>query len=402
MDWISAEEAWFRLADGLGPRVPESVPRREAAGRVLAAPIRATVDLPPCDMSAMDGYAVSEPVVAGSTLPVTGTVAAGDRPGHLLTPGTAIRIMTGAPVPAGSEAVVPVEQTDAGENAVTFSAASETGAHIRRHGEVVRAGDEILGSGIVVSATVLGLLAAHGVDEIEVYRAPRVATLSTGDEILPPDRKPGPGQLRDSHTDFLLAAGATLGLGFKTLGIARDNEADLARYIEEGLSHDVLLICGGVSKGIFDLVEDVLAGYGCETVFDAVAIQPGKPLVAARHEGGWVFGLPGNPASAIVCFQLFVRPFLRTLLGFEDGYWHGALRAELEAPLPGARGRDRFLTASLRVEDGRILVTPHPPQGSHDVIAYGRGSALVRIPAHSEPATVGAPCEILPLSGALG
>lgn len=401
MAWITPEEAWRRLSDGLAPLAPEPVPRREAAGRVLAASVRATVDLPPCNMSAMDGYAVAEPVIAGSTLPVTGTIKAGDQPGHVLAPGRAVRIMTGAPVPTGGEAVVPVEQTNAGEEAVTFSAASETGAHIRRQGEVVRTGDQILTAGTAVSATVLGLLAAHGVGEIEVYRAPRVATLSTGDEILPPDRKPGPGQLRDSHTDFLLAAGAALGLEFKALGIARDDEADLARHIEEGLSHDVLLISGGVSKGIFDLVEDVLARYGCETLFDAVAIQPGKPLVAARHDKGWVFGLPGNPASAIVCFRLFVRPFLRTMLGFEDGYWHGGLRAELEAPLPGAHGRDRFLTASLRVAEGRILVTPHPPQGSHDVIAYGHGSALVRIPANSEPAEAGAPCQILPLPGGL-
>ncbi|MCP4200363.1 MAG: molybdopterin molybdotransferase MoeA [bacterium] len=399
MAWISPEEAWRWLAEGLGPQAPETVSRRRAAGRVLAAPVRATVDLPPCDMSAMDGYAVSEPVTAGSSLPVTATIAAGDGPGHILTAGSAVRIMTGAPVPAGSEAVVPVEQTDAGETTVTFSAASQSGAHIRQHGEVVRAGDEILSTGTPVTATVLGLLAAHGTAEIEVYGVPRVATLSTGDEILPPEEEPGPGQLRDTHADFLLAAGRTLHLEFQALGIARDNEADLARHIEQGLEHDVLLISGGVSKGIFDLVEDVLARYGCRTLFDAVAVQPGKPLVAARHENGWVFGLPGNPASAIVCFHLFVRPFLRTMLGFEDGYWHGALRAQLAAPLPGARKRDRFVSASVRTEDGRILVTPHSPQGSHDVIAYGHGSALVRITAHSEPTAPGESCEVLLLPG---
>jgi len=402
MTWISPEEAWRRLEAGLSDPTPESLPRREAAGRVLAAPVAATVDLPPCDMSAMDGYVVSETIVAGTTLPVTGTIAAGDPPGRILTPGTAVRIMTGAPAPANAEAVVPVEQTDAGEEKVTFAAPSRAGAHIRRQGEVVRAGDPILAAGTAVSATVLGLLAAHGVETIDVYRAPRVATLSTGDEILPPDREPGPGQLRDSHTDFLLAAGATLGLRFKALGIARDDQADLARHIERGLSHDVLLITGGVSKGIFDLVKDVMEGYGCRTLFDEVAIQPGKPLVAARHDHGWVFGLPGNPASAIVCFALLVRPFLRRMMGFKDGYWHGALSAELEASLPGAHGRDRFVTASLRIKEGRILATPNLPEGSHDVVAYGRGSSLVRISANSPPAPVGSACEVLPLPGLLG
>ena len=402
MPWISPEEAWRLLEAEVGDPTSESLRRRRAAGRVLAAPVRATVDLPPCDMSAMDGYAVSEAIVARGILPVTGTIAAGDPPGHVLTPGTAVRIMTGAPVPANAEAVVPVEQTDAGEEKVTFTAPSRAGAHIRRQGEVVRAGDPILAAGTAVSATVLGLLAAQGVETLDVYRAPRVATLSTGDEIVPPDCEPGPGQLRDSHTDFLLAAGATLGLEFKALGIARDDKASLGRHIEEGLRHDVLLISGGVSKGIFDLVEDVLAGYGCETLFDAVAIQPGKPLVAARHDRGWVFGLPGNPASAIVCFLLFVRPFLRAMMGFEDGYWHGALQAQLEAPLPGAKARTRFLTASLRLDEGRILATPHSPEGSHDVVAYGRGSALVRIPPNSQPAPIGSTCEVLPFQGMLG
>jgi len=405
MALMPPEEAWSRLAAEIDPGsspASEILSRRDAAGRVLAAPVRATVDLPPCDMSAMDGYAVAEEVAEGTRLSVPATIAAGDPPGYAIEPGTAPRIMTGAPVPANAAAVVPVEQTDGGDSAVTFTAASRRGAHIRKHGEVVRAGEVILTSGTSVSATVAGLLAAHGIESVEVYRAPRVATLTTGNEILRPDRTPEPGQLRDSHTDFLLLAGATLGLTFEPLGIARDERGDLARHIRRGLKRDVLLISGGVSKGIFDLVEDVLAEQGCRPLFDAVAIQPGKPLVAARHDRGWVFGLPGNPASAIVCFALFVRPFLRRLLGFDDGYWHGALAAELETPLPGAGARDRFLTASLRVEEGRLLVTPHDPKGSHDVVTSGRGSALVRIPAHSDPAPKGAACEVLPLPGVLG
>lgn len=353
-------------------------------------------------MSAMDGYAVASPVVEGSSLPVAATIAAGDPPGYALASGTAVRIMTGAPAPAATEAVVPVEQTDAGVSKVTFTAPSRTGAHIRRQGEVVRSGQTILEPGTPISATVLGLAASHGIGSLEVYRAPRVATLSTGDEIVPPDREPAPAQLRDSHTDFLLAAGASLGLDFEPLGIARDDEDDLARHIERGLGYDVLLVTGGVSMGVFDLVEGVLARYGCETLFDSVAVQPGKPLVAARHKGGWVFGLPGNPASAIVCFALFVRPLLRRMMGFPDGYWQGALAAELEAPLPGSRARDRFLTASLRIDQGRILATPHVPEGSHDVVAYGRGGALVRIPENSDPSPVGSACEILPLPGILG
>lgn len=402
MTLVPPTEAWRRLEAELPAPAAERVARRASAGRTLAGTLHATVDLPPCDMSAMDGYAVPSPVQPGSRLPVAGTIAAGDAPGFSQEPGTAVRIMTGAPVPDNADAVVPVEQTNGGDREVTFTAGSKSGAHIRRQGEVVRVGDEILGPGTPVSASVLGLLAAHGIEAVDVVRAPRVATLSTGDEIIPPEQRPAPGQLRDSHTDFLLAAGAALALDFQPLGIARDDGDDLARHIARGLEHDVLLVTGGVSKGIFDLVEDVLASHGCTTLFDAVAVQPGKPLVAARHERGVVFGLPGNPASAIVCFALFVRPFLRRMMGFEDSYWHGALAAELEAPLPGARARDRFLTASLRIRQGRVLATPHLPEGSHDVVAYGRGGALVRIPAEADPAPAGSACEVLPLPGILG
>lgn len=398
MSLLAPEKAWRKLAEQLAPLAPVTVARERALGRVLATGVEATVDLPPCDVSAMDGYAVAEPVAAAEALPVAATLTAGDAPGFELEAGTAVRVMTGAPAPHNAAAVVPVELTDGGEIRVTFSAPSTAGAHIRRRGEVTRAGNEILAPGTALGPSALALLAAHGVDRVAIHGDPTVATLATGNEIVPAYEEPGPGQLRDSHTDFLLAAGATFGLEFDALGIARDDTTDLARHIERGLERDVLLISGGVSKGVFDLVEDVLATYGCETLFDAVAVQPGKPLVGARHDNGWVFGLPGNPASAMVCFWLFVRPLLRTLMGFADGFWHGAMRARLGAPLPGAKGVDRFLTASLAVENGDLLATPHPPQGSHDVVAYGHGAALVRIPARSEPKSAGDDCEVLPLS----
>ena len=150
--------------------------------------------------------------------------------------------------------------------------------------------------------------------------------------------------------------------------------------------------------GEFDFVEGVLGTLGCEAHFDSVAIQPGKPLVFATHPGGVVFGLPGNPASVMVAYWLFVRPALRKLMGIEDGWWAGALAGTLTMPLPGSKGRDRFLPASVEIRDGRLLVTPHPPMGSHDLAAYGKGSALVRVRAGSPPAEVGERCEILIIS----
>ena len=168
--------------------------------------------------------------------------------------------------------------------------------------------------------------------------------------------------------------------------------------IAEGLRFDVTLVSGGVSMGEFDLVEGMLAELGCEVLFDALAIQPGKPMVAAVHAGGLVFALPGNPASAMVCFWLLVRPALRRLGGLPDAFWRDALRGTLSAPLPAARDRDRFLPAIVRFEGGELRVEPVVPLGSHDLAAYARGTALVRVPAGSPARSAGEPCTILPLA----
>lgn len=404
MTWIQPGKAWQRLLPHLAPLPAERLSRREAAGRVLAQALAATVDVPASDVSAMDGFALAGPVEPGESRPVTGTVAAGDPPGSELAPGAAARIMTGAPVPAGADRVLPVEETTVetgdGEARVTLQADPGPGRHIRRRGEVLEAGDPLLPAGSLLTPGALSLVATHGHGTVGVHRAPRVKIQPTGDEVVPPEVVPGPGQLRDSHTDFLLAAGRSLGLAFEPLPVAPDDPDRLARAIEAGVDGDVLLLCGGVSKGEFDFAEDVLADLGYRLLFDAVAVQPGKPLVAAVSEEpgrALVFGLPGNPASVMVCFWLFVRPALRRLLGYPDDYWHGALAATLAGPTPGAKARDRFLPASLAFVDGEIHATPHLTKGSHDVAAYGSGTALLRVPARAGPGEAGEPCEVLPL-----
>jgi molybdopterin molybdotransferase len=433
---IPPEEAWRRIAARLMPLAPERAPRRAAAGRVLTEPLAATVDVPAADVSAMDGYAVAGPVTPGERRPVGLTVAAGAPPGLPLLAGHAARIMTGAPLPLGADRIVPVESTrpvpeganpaDGGSassragaapagtspvgsgsgrpaaGAVVLLAPAAAGDHIRRRGEVQRAGEPLLAAGTRLTPGAMALLATHGYEEVPVHRVPTVAVLATGDEVVPPEQVPGPGQLRDSHTDFLLAAGAALGLRFTPLGIAPDRADELAARLAAGLAAaDVLLVCGGVSMGEFDLVEGVLERLGCERHFDAVAVQPGKPLVFATHPRGVVFGLPGNPASVMVDFWLFVRPALARLAGRPDSWWRPAQPAALAAPLPGgAAGRDRFLPAEVEwgeAPDGGALAWPLPPKGSHDLAAYARGNALVRVRAGAAPAAPGARCEILPL-----
>ena len=402
---LSPEAAWRCLDAEIDVLPAETVPRAEAYGRVLASSVDATVDAPPADVSAMDGYVLRGAIELDQQLDAERESAAGHPPNFRLEDGEVARIMTGAVIPEGGDRVVPVELTESGPDGrrqVTFRRDVEAGANIRLAGEVVRAGSTLLKGGTVLTAAGVSLLATHGYGEVDVFRRPRLAILSSGDEVIPPDETPKPGQLRDSNTVFLQAAARSLGLEAVSLGIAADRRDDLEARIRRGLEFDVLMLCGGVSKGEYDLVEDVLADLGCRSLFDAVAIQPGKPLVAARHGGrgngaGWVFGLPGNPASVMVTFWLFVRPVLRRLQGFGDGFWHGALSGTLESDLRGARDRDRFLPAEVRFQDGELLVRPAPPRGSHDNAAYARGTAIVRVPREQAPKPAGERCEVLPL-----
>lgn len=409
---ISAEEAWQRIESRLRPTTrTEELARLDALHRVLARDVAATVDEPMADVSAMDGYAVGGTPEEGAELAVVGVSAAGRPPDFEVGEGQAAKIMTGAVVPPGADRVIPVEQTTSvtgGVDAVRIDSVVEDRRHIRKKGEVIARGEALLPAGRRLVPGALSTLASHGVMRVPVLAAPRVAVLSTGDEVVPPEVTPGPGQLRDSNGPFLLAAGRSMGVEFRHLGIAGDARDELEAAIHDGAAgSDVLLVCGGVSMGDYDFVEDVLRELGCETLFDEVAIQPGKPLVAARRPpiegdagedaGGWIFGLPGNPASVMVTFWLFVRPLIRRWMGHEDGFWHGALEAELAGELPRSKGRDRFVAAELAVADGRLRATPLHAVGSHDAGTYGRGTGLVRIRPNREARPAGGVCQVLPV-----
>jgi len=400
---VPVEDHLAQILDAVAPLSPLDLTLPDAHGCVLAEDVVSHFPLPPFDNSAMDGYAVRSADLAAATdaqpvvLPVVGDIAAGSSGPYTVQPGLCVRIMTGAPVPANADRIVPVEETNGGRDQVIFLRPAAPGQHIRRQGEILKSGEPLLPAGSRLTPGALSLLATHGYGAVPVHRTPTVAVLTTGDEVVPPETAPAPGQLRDSNTDFLLAAGTTLGLRFDSLGIAPDRVDALRPLVEQGLKADVLLLCGGVSMGELDFVEGVLAELGCETAFDAVAIQPGKPLVFATHPGGWVFGLPGNPASVMVGFWLFVRPALRRLMGLPDSWWGGALTGTLSAPLPGAGPRDRFLPAEVETRDGDLLVTPFLFQGSHDLAAYARGTGLVRVRAGAKPAGAGEGCEVMML-----
>ena len=399
---LDPETAWERLLPHLAPLPPQRLARSLAAGRVLAEALLATTDLPPCDLSALDGFALAGDAPPDGWYPVAGTRFAGDPVGATLTAGQAMRIMTGSAIPAGADRVVGVEETAAAGERMRVTAPVAAHAAIRRQGEVVRRGAALLPAGTLLTPAALALLASQGIGEVTIHRPPRLALQLTGNEIVPPDETPGPGQLRDSHSDFLLAELARLGLAVRSLGIARDEPETLARSLERGLDGtDVLLCCGGVSMGEADFLVPALARLGCETLFHGVAIQPGKPLLVARRQraGGdqLIFGLPGNPASVMVAYWLFVRPALARLSGSAAGVWDTALPGTLAAPLGAGKRRDRFVPAAWRLDGGRPLLTPISPQGSHDLLAFGRATALLRIRAGSAAAAAGAACEWLRL-----
>jgi molybdenum cofactor synthesis domain-containing protein len=386
---IPPEEAWRRIEEHLAAPTPQRLPRRDALGRRLCRPVIATTEVPANDVSALDGYAFAGELPLGTTLPVTGTIAAGDPPGASVAPGSALKIWTGAPFPAGADRVVAVEDTESlRDGSVRLLRVPAAGNARRRAGEVVRSGDLLLAAGDPLGPAALALLASQGLAEVTVAAPPRVAILPTGDEVVSADRVPAPGQLRDSHSDFLLGALRELALAPTALPIARDDEDELTRRVASALEeHDVVLVCGGVSRGERDFTEIAFERVGARCEVEAVAIQPGKPFVFAHRGGRLLFGLPGNPASVMVAFRLFVDPALRRLEGDAAAeFWSDARAVELTTALPAGRQRDRFVPARrIDRRGGRERVAMLDVRGSHDLATFARADRLLRIRA-GEPA----------------
>lgn len=400
LSFVSLEAAWETLAAALPEPKIGRVARFEALGRTLAKPVLAIADSPAWEASAMDGYALSGMVAGGTVLEVSATIAAGDRPDCILVPGTAAKIMTGAPMPRGADRVAPVEGTDGGARRVRIDQPPLSGAHIRRAGEIFHRGDEILSRGCRLSPAALALLASQGMDQVEIFVPPRVAFFTTGDEVVAAGGQTLPGQLRNSHADFLQSSCKSIGIEAENLGIVGDRRESIQNAIARGFEHDLLLVTGGVSQGDFDFVPSSLVSLGCETLFHGVAVRPGKPLLACRHPSGLVLGLPGNPGSVIVAFALFAWPLIQRWMGRAAEPWREAVRCELATPLPAnPRTFDRLLPARLWAEEGHWMSSVLPAKGSHDLAAFARANALLRLRPGDAPRATGATSEALPLPG---
>lgn len=396
---VTVDEARAIVLGEARPLASEEVALADALSRVLAEDVAADRDLPPFDRAAMDGYALRAADVARApvALEVVGELRAGDAKALVVGAGQAVRIMTGAPVPPGATAVQQVEKTQPlDEFRVTILAPVADGQNLASRGSEVRAGETVLARGRSLDPAAIGVLATVGRARVAVARRPVVAVLVTGDEVVDVAETPGPTRIRNSNGPALAAAARQAGADVRDFGVAPDDKDALVASLRRGLAADVLVVSGGVSAGDYDLVEPALLELGARLLVTKVAVKPGAPLVIARCGEALVFGLPGNPVSAQVTFELFARPALLKMQGAAV-LARPRLEAELGAAVRNRSGRRSYLPARLRHEGGRLLARPLRSAGSGDLVAHARANALVVLDAEREEAREGETVEALPL-----
>ncbi len=390
------DEALALVLARVQPLGSEPVVLEEAAGRVLAEDGRALVDLPPFPSSAMDGYAVRASDTPGP-LSVVGTSAAGAPAPHALPAGGAIGISTGAVVPDGADAVVPVEHVVRTGSEIQAEAVS-AGANVRGRGGDVRAGEVVLSRGTRLGAAHVGAAAAAGLATLVCARRPDVAVLATGSELRRPGDALAPGEIYESNAALLAVQCASAGAVVRRLGVVADSEAATLEALAAGLAADVLVTSGGVSGGVHDLVRGALEALGAAEVYRRVAVRPGRPVAFAVRGRTLAFGLPGNPVSSLVGFELFVRPALLALQGAPPGPRY--LTGRLEGELLRNDARDDLVRARLRADDESVWLTPLDGQDSHMIVKAAAADALVRVPSGDGSLRRGDAVRYLPLSAA--
>ncbi len=385
---IEVDEARRLVMEEAQPLEAEIVTSDQARGRILAVPVMSGRTLPPADGSAMDGYAVRAADLQGATqssptvLPVVYEVAAGGQAERELGQGEAARIFTGAPLPPGADTVVRQEDTEARAGEVAIQIEPPFGDHVRPAGEDVQRGDTVLSSGARIGPAEIGMLASLGRSLVHVHRQPRVAIVSGGDELVEPDRDPAGGRIVSSNAYSLGAQCAEAGALTTNLGIAKDTPEDLERVFRGGLGSDVIVSSAGVSVGDHDHVRGVLERLGCQLRFWGVKMKPGYPLAFGRieGEGPFVFGLPGNPVSAMVTFEQFVRPMLLRM-GGQAACFRPVLDARLAEPLGKKAGRLHFVRVNLKRDGAGWIATSTGNQSSGVLRSMTLADGLLVFPA---------------------
>ena len=388
-DMLSVDAARAAVLDRIHPLGSERISLHDAFNRCLAVDIAAPNDNPPHDNSAMDGYAVLFADIAGAThaspvrLTVIEDAPAGTVPQKVVGPGQACRIMTGAPMPEGADSVVRVEYTRGQGDAVEIlEPEEELGDNVRRRGEDMQAGELMLTAGTRIGPGEIGVLATARRGYVPVARRPRLAILSSGDELVEADEPMGPGQITNSNTPALASMARACGAEPVILPIARDTEEAIRTSILTALTCDFVVSSGGVSVGDYDFVKKVLTDLGADEVLWRVAMKPGKPLFFCILQDTPSFGLPGNPVSSLVSFLQFVRPAIRKASGYPAEQWNlPTSRARVEHPLENDGDRHWFLRAQLRLDDDGCLraTTNHRGQGSHMITSMIGANGFVQL-----------------------
>ena len=383
---LSVKDAQKRVLEHVRTKEAELVPLERALGRVLAEDIRANRNQPPFDVSAMDGFALrsADLAQAPAVLSIVEDIKAGDMPKHALQPGQCSRIMTGAPIPQGADAVIRVEDTRALDDVrVEIGKSVSTGNDIRPLGEGMRDGQVVLTAGTEITPGVIGVLATVKCAQMKVYRRPSVAILATGDELEGLDEPFDPNKIPNSNSYALMAQAQALDIEPVLLGIARDDPQELAEYLRRGLEFDVLLVSGGSSVGVHDYVRPTLEALGVDMHFWRVEMRPGHPVAFGTTDRGAIFGLPGNPVSGMVCFEQLVIPALRRMMGHTK-LFRRTFEAQIAHSVKIRPGRTDFIRVRLgRDAQGAYVARSTGNQSSGALLSMAQADALLIVPATS-------------------
>ena len=408
---LSVKAAQTLILQHVGTLAVETVRLEAALGRVIAEAISANRDQPPGDVSAMDGFALRsadlprEPGASPAALAIIEDIKAGDRPLRTVLAGQCARIMTGAPVPAGADAVIRVEDTRLlAETVVEVARPVAPGDDIRRRGESMRSGEVVLTAGTEITPGVVAVLATVKCAQVPVYRRPRIAILSTGNELEALDEPVHPDKIPNSNSYALMAQAQALGIEAVLLGIVRDEPGELAQFLRRGLDYDVLLVSGGSSVGVHDHVRPALAALGVNMHFWRVEMRPGHPVAFGTTDGGIVFALPGNPVSSMVCFEHFVVPALRRMMG-NRRLFRRTVGVTLAHPVKIRPGRTEFVRVILArdktpVDAPAWVASSTGNQSSGALLSMAQADALLVVPAASSGLAAGAAAAVVLLHGA--
>ncbi|MDR4506687.1 MAG: molybdopterin molybdotransferase MoeA [Candidatus Brocadiaceae bacterium] len=395
---ISVDTAIQIVTSQAHPLSPRVISFDTALGYCLAQDVQSDIDMPPFNRSAMDGYAViaEDTLHAPVELTIIEEIAAGAMPAKTVTRGHTSKIMTGASVPEGADAVIKIEETEnpSAENKVKILTTVTKGKNISNRGEDIQLGQTVLCKGQLIRPQEIGILATVGKSRVEVFPAPAVGVISTGDELVDVDCKPSGGQIRNSNSYSLAAQARSLKAEVEILGTVKDQKEKIASLMQKGLKKDILILSGGVSMGKYDHVGDVMKDIGIQIFFEKVALKPGKPVIFGRKDKTLVFALPGNPVASFVTFELFIYPAIRKMMGFNTLH-RTILQASLEKEILTRRKRREFRPALLSRKGNAWSVLPAEWHGSADLLATTRANCLLIIREEAEKLSAGQTVEVI-------